>query len=392
MPDAAESAPSGTEWDGLRRIEPTLPSEQYYAAEHFQRELQKIWYRQWVYLCRAETLPAPLDYRTFQIGTQPILVLRDEAGQLQGFFNTCRHRGSLLCSQAQGHLAAKALTCPYHSWSYDLRGRLARIPNYGRAHLIEPGDVSLYPIALREWKGFVFANLEAQAPPAFETALDDGIDAMAHWPLGELVVGHTQTWMLQCNWKVFWENYNECLHCPNVHPALTKLVPIYGRGIMRERDDPRWREHESSTDPKFKGGLRTGAESWSSDGTAGRYRFAALTAEERRAGYHFVTALPSLYIVGHVDYVRAVRLRPVAPEQTELQAEWLFAREALADPAFDLRNSVEFVARVIAEDGAACELAQRGLHAAPYRSGVLLPEEYEVHAFHNWLRRELKRD
>jgi glycine betaine catabolism A len=389
MPDAVESVPIAAEWDGLKRTESMLPSEQYYAPQCFERELQKIWHRQWVYLCRADALPEPLDYRTFQFGTQPLLLLRDEAGQLRGFFNTCRHRGSLLCSQPQGRLGAKSLTCPYHSWTYDLRGRLARIPRHGRDKL---GDMSLYPLALREWKGFLFASLHPQAPPPFETALDDGIDAMAHWPLPDLVVGHTQTWTLRCNWKVFWENYNECLHCPNVHPALSSLVPIYGRGIMRERDDPHWREHESSTDPRFKGGLRAGAESWSSDGRAGPHRFQGLTAEERRAGYHFVTALPSLYLVGHVDYVRAVRLWPAGPELTELQAEWLFAREALADPAFDRRNSIDFVTRVMSEDGAACELAQRGLHAAPHRAGVLLPEEYELHRFHEWLRGELARD
>jgi glycine betaine catabolism A len=391
MPEAAES-PKDAEWSGLRRIESTLPSEQYYAAPHFERELQKIWYRNWIYLCRADALPEPLDYRTFQIGTQPILVLRDEAGQLRGFFNTCRHRGSLLCPQAQGHLRAKALTCPYHSWTYDLRGRLAHIPTFGRAKPAELGNLSLYPIALSEWKGFLFASLHAQAPPPFETALDERIEAMAHWPLAELRVGHTQNFVLQCNWKLFWENYNECLHCPNVHPALSSLVPIYSRGIMRQQDDPRWREHDSSTDPKLKGGLRTGAESWSTDGKAGPYRFQGLTAEERRVGYHYLTALPSFFLVAHVDYVRAVRLWPLGPEQTALQAEWLFPREALADPAFDMRNSIDFVVRVMAEDGAACELAQRGLHAGPHRSGLLLPEEYELHNFHNWLRDALNRD
>jgi glycine betaine catabolism A len=392
MPDAAEPVPTDPEWNGLRRTESTLPSEQYYSPQHFDHELQKIWYRNWVYLCRSQTLPEPLDYRTFQIGTQPFLVLRDEGGELRGFFNTCRHRGSLLCSQAQGHLRAKALTCPYHSWTYDLRGKLARIPTHSRPQLIELGNMSLYPIAVMEWNGFLFANLHAQAPTPFEAVLDDGIESLAHWPLTELLVGHTRSWVLRCNWKVFWENYNECMHCPNVHPALTSLVPIYGRGIMAERDDPHWREHAYSADPKYKGGVRVGAETWSSNGKAGLYRFQGLTDEERRRGYHFVTAIPSLYLVGHVDYVRAVRLWPLGPEQTELQAEWLFPREALADPAFDMHNSIDFVARVIEEDGTACELAQRGLHSAPHRSGVLLPEEYEVHRFHNWLRSELKRD
>lgn len=391
MVEVAESQPGPPEWNGLRRIEPTLPSEQYYEPQHFERELQRIWYRNWVYLCRSDALAEPLDYRTFQLGTQPILVLRDEAGQLRAFFNTCRHRGSLLCSQGQGRLGSKALTCPYHGWTYDLRGQLARIPTHGRPRPIELGDLRLYSVAITEWRGFVFVCL-TQAPPPFASALDDGIEALSHWPLEQLLTGHTRRWLLGCNWKVFWENYNECLHCPSVHPALTSLVPIYRRGIMTERDDPRWRDHASSTDPSYKGGLRAGAESWSSDGRAAGYRFPGLSQEERRAGHHFVTAVPSLYVVAHVDYVRAVRLWPLAPEQTELQAEWLFPRETLADPTFDMNNAIDFVAGVIAEDGAACERAQRGLHAAPHRTGLLLPEEYEIHRFHDWVRAQLERD
>jgi glycine betaine catabolism A len=383
--------PVHAEWNGLRQLEPTLPSEQYYAPHHFERELQRIWYRNWIYLCRAETLAEPLAYRTFEIGTQPILVLRDEQGVLRAFFNTCRHRGSLLCSDAEGRLRAKSLTCPYHSWTYDLRGQLARIPTHGRPSPIEVRDFALYGIHVREWNGFVFVNLSFGPPSPFEQAFDPDITALSRWPLAELALGHTLTAVIRCNWKVFWENYNECLHCPNIHPALSSLVPIYRRGIMVERDDPNWRDHETSTDPKFKGGLRPGAETWSSDGVAGPYRFQGLTAEERAAGYHFVTVLPSAYLVGHVDYVRVVRLRPLDPERTELTAEWLLPRTALADPAFSIASRVEFAARVLGEDGAVCELAQRGLRSLAHASGVLLPEEYDVYRFQQWVRAELAR-
>ena len=99
-------------------------------------------------------------------------------------------------------------------------------------------------------------------------------------------------------------------------------------------DDPRWREHDSSTDPKLKGGLRTGAESWSIDGKAGAVSLQGLTAEERRVGYHFLTALPSLLTSWLMSTTCVLTPLPVGPEQTELQAEWLFPRETLADPAF----------------------------------------------------------
>ena len=81
-------------------------------------------------------------------------------------------------------------------------------------------------------------------------------------------VGHSYTKTLNCNWKVFWENFNECLHCPNIHPELSDLVPIYGRASMARRDDPNWRETADDHAPEIGGGLKEGAQSWSMAGSA----------------------------------------------------------------------------------------------------------------------------
>ena len=135
---------------------------------------------------------------------------------------------------------------------------------------------------------------------------------------------------MNCNWKIFWENFNECLHCPGVHKHLSQLVPIYGRGLMARHDDPEWERHADNDAPEFSGGLRAGAETWSRDGQAHGPIFAGLSDSERAAGQTYATHLPSMFVVGHVDYVRTVRLAPLGPEQTELTAEWLFSPEALA--------------------------------------------------------------
>ena len=390
----SSSTDSGTDtagWNGLKALERTLPSPYYYDPAHHALELERIWYRNWVYLCRAEELAEPLCFRTFRLGTQPILVLRDADGELRGFHNTCRHRGTVLCPEPQGRLPARSLTCPYHGWTYDLRGNLLRIPAHGRPRTVDTRDWPLYAVAVADWNGFVFANLTAQPARTPEQIFGADAGKLAHWPLAELVIGHTRTTILECNWKVFWENYNECLHCPNIHPSLSSIVPIYRRAIMEPRDDPDWRKHAGSDDPQYHGGLRAGVATWSMDGRSTGHEFAALTADERGVGYHFVTGLPSVYFVGHVDYVRAVRILPLGPEQTELHTQWLFPRAALADPRLDLANTVDFAAQVMAEDGAVCELVQRGLRSRPHAAGVLLAEEYEVYGFQNWIRAELAR-
>jgi Rieske 2Fe-2S family protein len=104
-----------------------------------------------------------------------------------------------------------------------------------------------------------------------------------------------------------------------------------------------------------------------------------------------MTALPSMFIVGHVDYVRVVRLRPLGPEQTEMRVEYLFSAETLASPDFDMRNVVEFTNLVMTEDADVCELNQRGLRAAPHVRGVVMPEEYVIRQFHEWVAAELTR-
>jgi Rieske 2Fe-2S family protein len=104
-----------------------------------------------------------------------------------------------------------------------------------------------------------------------------------------------------------------------------------------------------------------------------------------------MTGLPSVFFVGHVDYVRVVRLLPLGPERTELRIEYLFSPETLADPKFDLHNVVDFTNRVMTEDAQVCELNQRGLHAAPHLRGVVMPEEYVIRQFHEWVGAELAR-
>lgn len=377
-------------FNGLKRLERTLPTRWYLDPAQYALELERIWYREWVYLCRAATLPEARSFRTFTLGKQPIVVLRDEHGTLRAYYNTCRHRGAALCPEPEGRLPTNAITCPYHAWSYRLSGELARVPSLGRRHYLPEGEISLYAVPVHVWRGFVYVNLGDPAR-AFSDNFNANTEQFRHWPVEDLEVGHSLTTRLRCNWKVFWENYNECLHCPGVHKNLSSLVPIYRRGIMEPRDDPSWAAHAGEADPAFAGGLRSGAATWSVDGRSLGHEFPALTPEERRLGYHFMTSLPSHYMVFHVDHVRSTRLLPLGPEETELSVEWLFPRATLADPAIDVRRACDFSAEVLAEDGAVCELAQRGMQSAPHEHGYLMPEEYDVFRFQQWVRAALER-
>jgi Rieske 2Fe-2S family protein len=385
-----EQSAAKLDFNGLKTKVPGLAARDYFDPGQHELELRKIWYRNWIYVGRSQDVEKPRSFQTFEVGDQRVLLVRDERGTLRGFYNTCRHRGSLLCDAPAGELRSAAIVCPYHAWVYDLQGRLLRTTSKSTAAGFDVQDLPLYPITVKEWQGFVFIALCAQ-PPDFARLFDTPLNRMDAWPLHSLRVGHVFTKIMQCNWKIFWENYNECLHCPGVHPQLSRLVPIFGRALMEERDDPQWPHHADDADPKFKGGLRQGASTWSKDGAPIGPVFDTLSAADRQAAHVYMTALPSMFIVGHPDYVRVVRLRPLGPEQTELRVEYLFSTETLENPHYDWRNAVEFSNVVMGEDAQVCELNQRGLHAAPHEHGVLMPEEYVVLQFHDWLRAELAR-
>jgi len=377
-------------YNGLTELTHGLPAESYFDPRHYERELQRIWYRNWVYVGRSSEVAQARLFRTFELGDQRLLLVRDDDGHLRGFHNTCRHRGAALCREPNGVMRSGAIVCPYHAWVYNLQGDLLRTSSKSHASGFDVADFPLYKIGVREWNGFIFVAL-TDSPPPFEKTFDLPLNRLDAWPLEELVVGHVLLKTLDSNWKIFWENYNECLHCPSVHPRLSQLVPIYGRGLLEERDDPQWRAHAADADPKYKGGLRAGADTWSLNGKTTGRAFSDLSAEDRKAGHLYMTGVPSVFLVGHIDYVRVVRLRPLGPEKTELRVEYLFSRETLADPQFELRNIVEFTDRVMTEDAEVCELNQRGLKAGPHVRGVVMPEEYVVRQFHDWVRAELSR-
>jgi Rieske 2Fe-2S family protein len=371
----------------LASATPALPAAWYFDAGQFAREMEAIWLRSWVYAGRAAEI-APGQWRTTTIAGQTVLMVRDHDGALRAFHNTCRHRGAELCPQGGGTLGSKLIVCRYHAWGYGLDGALKRTANGRCAADFDAGAHALLPVAMAEWRGCVFVNLGGGDVP-LQTIFDPGPQLLANWPLERLVAGHRSTRTIACNWKIFWENYNECLHCPGVHPLLCETVPIYGRGIMGAFDDADAAAHAGSDDPRHRGGLRQGAQTWSMSGRPCPPGFPALTGAERQAGHTFLTALPGCFIVAHVDYVRVVSMRPLGPELTELTAEWLFLPETLADPAFDLHDIVEFASTVMAEDADACEINQRGLKAAGFGHGTLMPEEYELKRLHDWVRGRL---
>ncbi len=383
--------PNAAPYNGLRKTERTLPTSFYVDPAHHARELSSIFYRQWLYVGRAETLPEPLSYRTFEIGDQSVLLVRDEAGTIRAFHNTCRHRGSRLVDPGSGRLRAKCIACRYHAWTYGLDGKLLRVFSQRPAPDFDKDDYPLYEVALEDWRGFLFVNLAGDAALSFKEAIRRNWSLLENWPFETLRAGHVETLRIGCNWKLFWENNSECLHCPGTHPELCERVPIFARGLLGERDDPNWRDHAGSDDPKYRGGLAGGAVTLSLDGKAHGTVFPGLSEVERRNGQNFLSVLPGLMLIANADYVRAYRIRPLDVASCEVEMSWLFPPETLADFSIDIMNNVAIGKLVLEQDAKICEINQAGLASLRHESGVLLPEEYLLKRFHDWVTGELGR-
>jgi Rieske 2Fe-2S family protein len=219
----------------LTHCPPTLPSEAYLDTGWYARDLRGIWAREWVYVGRLADL-APGTMRRISVAGENLILCRDAAGTVTAFHNTCRHRGAELCAKAEQAMG-RLITCPYHAWAYSTDGHLVSTAHATPTEDFRKADYGLFAVQVRLWRGFVYLCL-AEDPPEFLP--DPGLATLDNWPIDGLVTGHRLDSVLACNWKVFWENYNECLHCPGIHPELSDMVPIYRKGIMSAQEAAEW--------------------------------------------------------------------------------------------------------------------------------------------------------
>ena len=170
---------------------PTLPGRDYHAADVFELEREKVFFREWFYVGRADQAPEPGDFFTADVVGESVLVVRGKDLELRGFYNVCRHRGSRICdAETHGH-AKGAIKCPYHAWSYSYEGELIGTPLIGRDEL-DRSSLSLWPVSVDVWQGFVFVHLgepEEGVRESFEHQSDLPLQ-YEPWRMDELSTAH----------------------------------------------------------------------------------------------------------------------------------------------------------------------------------------------------------
>ena len=357
----------------LAGVHRTIPARDFYALDVFDLERESLFFRNWICVGREEEIPRPGDYLSRDLLGEGILVVRDESGRIGAFYNVCRHRGTRLCEAGNGHLA-KVIQCPYHAWTYALNGRLVGTPNIAEVEGFDRSDHPLHRIALERWEGFLFVNL-SDSPPPLSDQLEPNATEFARYRMGDLRSTHRYEYDCDANWKIIVENYNECLHCPTVHPELVELVPIYRRGLVVEDDG-------------FQGNrLGSGVQSWTVTGTSKVPPLPGLTEEDLRTYWGFVV-FPNMFVNLLPDVVTYELLWPVSPDRTHITYDFLFHPSAIERPDFDPNDIYDFRDLIVRQDLRVCALAQKGVRSRGYGHGVLPPQDEFVYDFEQQYLRE----
>ena len=202
----------------------TLPPDVYTSPEVFAFEREALYAREWLCAGRAERIPEVGDWFTVTIYDEPIIVVRDKSGEVRAMSAVCQHRAMQVCD---GSGNSSTFKCPYHHWNYALDGRLLGAPAMERTDDFDKADYGLPQIAVETWQGFVFVNLDPEAPPLAPT-LADYEPFIANYDLADAVCPGTFTLEnLPWNWKVMFENFNDGYHANRLHQYVQDFCPSH---------------------------------------------------------------------------------------------------------------------------------------------------------------------
>ena len=337
----------------------TLPSRYYYHPEILELEKRTVFGSTWQLVGRAEQVARPGDYFTASIADEPIVVARGRDERLRVFSNVCRHRAGPVATGI-GH--CNTFQCGYHGWSYSLDGRLLGTPEFDGVECFSKEANSLPEFQVETWGSLVFVNLDPGCQPLSEM-LGDLPSRIAHCDLSTMTFAARKEWYVDCNWKVYVDNYLEGYHIPIVHPSLN-----------REIDYVRYRTETQRYYSIQHSPIKESASRLRKDETASGNQV------------QFAWIFPNLMLNAYPDNYSTNLIVPVGPERTLTVFDWYFRDIHRSDVQEALQQTIEFSDEIQLEDIAICEAVQRGLRSQTYSSGrYSVRRENGVHHFHGLL-------
>lgn len=382
-----------------------LTRELYCDPAVFERERRTLLTRHWHCIGHQSQAAAPGDYYTVDCCGEPLLVVRGQDGEVRAFYNVCRHRGSRVCTEAQGTAAGGVFVCPYHAWSYGLDGRLR-----GARQMPEGFDrtaFGLKPVHTRVIEGLVFVSFAAVPLGLAHVEAALSVSARAYgW--AQARVAHRETWPIAANWKLAVENYMECYHCGPAHVEYSRHH-LYARpAALNTDDDARVRRRarelgvgvgdcdyfgtkasagEESAD-SLRSALAEGVVSGSEDGGPVAPLMGEFTDYDGGVTFFDVGATSSF--LAYPDHGLIYRFSPRGVQSTEMEVIWLVRADARPGIDYDLERLTWLWRVTSIADKRIIELNQQGIHSRAYEPGPYAPMEQHTQRYIEWVLAEIR--
>lgn len=352
--------PEDLQQEPIERAE-TIPSSWYYSDAMLELEKEKLFSSFWQLACHANELSEPGDMYPLEVAGNPLLLVCDRDQKVNAFFNVCKHRGGPVAVKKG---TTSVLKCQYHGWTYLLDGSLRGVPQFNKVDLFDKKDFGLEPVALQQWEGLFFVSLKDNIPPVHQF-LGRIAEQIVPIDLSNFRFVETQSYFINCNWKVYVDNFLEGYHIPIVHPELAKLLDYRAY----KTDTFNWFSLQHSP-------LREENNPYGSTGG--------------KAYYYFI--FPNIMLNILPNRLQTNVIRPISADKTQVLFNYYYLDPDSEKMQKIISQDITYSDEIQQEDIEICELVQKGLQSKAYNKGRFSVErEKGVYHFQSLLKKVLSK-
>ena len=377
----------------------SLEQKFYTDPDYYKLDLENIFYRDWLFVGHDCELPKTGSYMTVQVGAYPVVIVRDAQGGIRAFHNSCRHRGSRICSAEKG--TAAKLVCPYHQWTYELDGRLLFARQVGPD--FKPAEYGLKQVHCETVAGYIYICVADEAPDfaSFRNLIEP---YLAPHNIKDAKVAFESSIIEKGNWKLVWENNRECYHCAANHPELCRTYPEApsATGVQGVMEDPEinqlWKncanaglpaEFKMSEDGRYRITripLLRDAVSYTMSGKAAvKKPLSNQVAGDTNIGAMLLFNYPTTWNHLMADHAISFRVMPISAEETLVTTKWLVHKDAVEGVDYDLDELTHVWIQTNDQDRQIVEENAVGIRSPAYQPGPYSVEhEGGVMQFLEW--------